>query len=368
MAMIAMTTSISTRVKPAPRRFALMRLAARSLAKIGGPAIERAWYGVKMSDDPLERELCTWIIAQVQGGEVARLVLEHRTAHADFTQKPRYQAARALLAGLDRLPDRARRSVSAWADSSRAAVMRSAEYNFLPTYRARGYRNTGHRWAGLSWGNTAVTELEEVMLAWRLDNRSDLRDAKITVMPDGQLMLCGAEALHDKSKHTHQSLFKGARNAFFDPKAEWQLSDVALSYIAGLIEQEMSLGDMMTLLKLRHGDYSLVSEKLPLCRFYIIGPHLPDEIAERKSANVEIVGHVPDLRVWLERMRLSVAPLRYGSGAKGKIVSSLASGLPCVATDIASEGMGFVNDEHLAIEIFLFPDSVEFVNFAFMVT
>jgi hypothetical protein len=35
---------------------------------------------------------------------------------------------------------------------------------------------------------------------------SDLRDAKITVTPDGQLMLCGAEALHDKSKHTHQSL------------------------------------------------------------------------------------------------------------------------------------------------------------------
>lgn len=35
---------------------------------------------------------------------------------------------------------------------------------------------------------------------------SDLRDAKITVTPDGQLMLCGAEALHDTSKHTHQSL------------------------------------------------------------------------------------------------------------------------------------------------------------------
>ncbi|GEM_PF-376620 len=35
---------------------------------------------------------------------------------------------------------------------------------------------------------------------------SDLRDAKITITPDGQLMLCGAEATHDKSKKTHQSL------------------------------------------------------------------------------------------------------------------------------------------------------------------
>jgi hypothetical protein len=35
---------------------------------------------------------------------------------------------------------------------------------------------------------------------------SDLRDAKINVTPDGQLMLCGAEALHDKTEKTHQSL------------------------------------------------------------------------------------------------------------------------------------------------------------------
>lgn len=35
---------------------------------------------------------------------------------------------------------------------------------------------------------------------------SDLRDAKVTVTPGGQLMLCGAEALHDRSKHGHQSL------------------------------------------------------------------------------------------------------------------------------------------------------------------
>lgn len=35
---------------------------------------------------------------------------------------------------------------------------------------------------------------------------SDLRDAKICVTPDGRLMLTGAEAMHDKSQYTHQSL------------------------------------------------------------------------------------------------------------------------------------------------------------------
>ncbi len=56
-----------------------------------------------------------------------------------------------------------------------------------------------------------------------------------------------------------------------DPRFAWLFDekfhvDVALNQadiLASLIEQEMSLGDMMTLLKLRRGSYSLVSEKLP---------------------------------------------------------------------------------------------------------
>ena len=36
--------------------------------------------------------------------------------------------------------------------------------------------------------------------------------------------------------HTHQSLFKGGENAFFDPKGEYQLSSVAHHYIGGLLK------------------------------------------------------------------------------------------------------------------------------------
>lgn len=41
---------------------------------------------------------------------------------------------------------------------------------------------------------------------------SDLRDPKITVTPDGQLMLTAAEALHDRSRHSHQSLIWFSRD------------------------------------------------------------------------------------------------------------------------------------------------------------
>ena len=35
--------------------------------------------------------------------------------------------------------------------------------------------------------------------------------------------------------HTHQSLFKNGKNVFFDPKSEYELSKIALNYIAGLL-------------------------------------------------------------------------------------------------------------------------------------
>ncbi len=35
--------------------------------------------------------------------------------------------------------------------------------------------------------------------------------------------------------HTHQSLFRGSENAFWDKTAQWELSDVALHYIGGLL-------------------------------------------------------------------------------------------------------------------------------------
>ena len=55
-----------------------------------------------------------------------------------------------------------------------------------------------------------------------------------------------------------------------DPTNAWMFTaqmgvDVALSQadiLSNLIAEEMSLGDMMTLLKLRRGDYSVVTEKL----------------------------------------------------------------------------------------------------------
>jgi len=49
----------------------------------------------------------------------------------------------------------------------------------------------------------------------------------------------------------------------FDRKFHVDVAVNQADILASLIEQEMSLGDMMTLLKLRRGSYALVSETLP---------------------------------------------------------------------------------------------------------
>lgn len=54
------------------------------------------------------------------------------------------------------------------------------------------------------------------------------------------------------------------RNAWlFDKKFNVDVALNQAEILASLIEEEMSLGDMMTLLKLRRGQYSLVEEKIP---------------------------------------------------------------------------------------------------------
>jgi GT2 family glycosyltransferase/glycosyltransferase involved in cell wall biosynthesis len=83
--------------------------------------------------------------------------------------------------------------------------------------------------------------------------------------------------------------------------------------------------------------------------FRIAGSHMPDGFHRLAAADVLLEGFVPDLGEYLGRQRLMVAPLRYGAGVKGKVLESLAHGLPCVATTMAAEGMGLTHAEDIAL-------------------
>ena len=92
-----------------------------------------------------------------------------------------------------------------------------------------------------------------------------------------------------------------------------------------------------------------VVEANPAIRLHIVGGHLPEALAARASDSVLIDGFVADITPLFNSIRLSIAPLRYGAGVKGKINSSLSYGVPMVATSMAAEGMGLVHEKDILI-------------------
>jgi hypothetical protein len=68
-----------------------------------------------------------------------------------------------------------------------------------------------------------------------------------------------------------------------------------------------------------------------------------------QPGDVRYLGHVPDVTPWFESLRLTVAPIRFGSGMKGKVISSLVAGVPCVITSMAAEGMGLSSGDGILI-------------------
>ncbi len=89
--------------------------------------------------------------------------------------------------------------------------------------------------------------------------------------------------------------------------------------------------------------------RIPDLRLKVIGADPPSEILACAGQGVDILGYVPDVAPYFASCQLSVAPLRYGAGVKGKINQSLAHGLPVVATTMAVEGMYLVDGESVLI-------------------
>ncbi len=83
-----------------------------------------------------------------------------------------------------------------------------------------------------------------------------------------------------------------------------------------------------------------IRARLPAVKFLAVGSNPPASLQALQSEHVRVTGFIDDLAPVLDRVRIAVAPLRYGAGIKGKIGTTLSVGLPCVATTIAVEGMG----------------------------
>jgi GT2 family glycosyltransferase/glycosyltransferase involved in cell wall biosynthesis len=95
--------------------------------------------------------------------------------------------------------------------------------------------------------------------------------------------------------------------------------------------------------------FPLVRAELPDVVFHVIGSKAPPQILELAHDGVVVHGFVADIAPFMDGCRLSIAPLRYGAGVKGKVNMAMSYGLPVVATPTAVEGMHVVSGEDILV-------------------
>lgn len=81
-------------------------------------------------------------------------------------------------------------------------------------------------------------------------------------------------------------------------------------------------------------------ERLAGVKFLIFGSDMPPELDAVAGDDVIARGYVEELTEVYARCRVFVAPLVSGAGIKGKVLASLAYGLPTVLSPVAAEGTG----------------------------
>jgi GT2 family glycosyltransferase len=90
--------------------------------------------------------------------------------------------------------------------------------------------------------------------------------------------------------------------------------------------------------------WPLVTESMTEHAFKIVGSRMPERFNDLRGSTIDPIGFVDDLAELLDGLILTVAPLRFGAGLKGKVLYSFARGVPCVMSPIAAEGLDLPED------------------------
>ncbi len=96
--------------------------------------------------------------------------------------------------------------------------------------------------------------------------------------------------------------------------------------------------------------WPMIRERRPAAKLLIVGAD-PSPAVRRlgERPGVEVTGSVADVRPYVRRTALMVAPLNIARGTQNKILEAMAMGVPVVTSDIAAGGVDAVAGEHLMV-------------------
>lgn len=84
-----------------------------------------------------------------------------------------------------------------------------------------------------------------------------------------------------------------------------------------------------------------LKKRYPMLKLSLIGSNPTAEVRALQSEDIAVTGYVSDeaLEIHYRTARVSVAPLLFGGGMKGKVVEAMRFGIPCVTSPAGAQGL-----------------------------
>jgi glycosyltransferase involved in cell wall biosynthesis len=112
-----------------------------------------------------------------------------------------------------------------------------------------------------------------------------------------------------------------------------------LTYRPNLDAAQHLVDDILPRIRQRHRDVTLT----------IVGIGKKSDLDSLRRPGVSVTGWVADVRPYLRRASVVVAPLRIGAGTRLKVIEGLAMAKPMVSTRVGCEGIDVHPGEHLLV-------------------
>ena len=107
-------------------------------------------------------------------------------------------------------------------------------------------------------------------------------------------------------------------------------------------------------LYLKETIWTLIKNQLPKAQLHIYGAYATQKVTNlhNEKDGFFIKGFAEDVNQVMQQARVSLVPVRFGAGLKGKLIDAMRNGTPSVMSTIAAEGMfhdlesnGFIEDQ-----------------------
>lgn len=187
----------------------------------------------------------------------------------------------------------------------------------------------------------AKTEAERVK---NYERKACQRADLVFASPNDIDNLCGLGVSRDKFRETFHL---GDDSQLALPSIEFDKTEEVLLYV-GTLNWEANIDGLLWFLE---EVWPSVKAKRSKLRFDIAGGN-PDpriKAACEPLTDVNLLGFVEDLEPLFIRSRLFMAPLRFGSGIKVKVLNAMCRGLPVITTSAGAEGISATHMQHLSI-------------------